>query len=593
MVARYIPKRKKAKPTRQDLSFAYDQAIARAGPSRNASQSVQTFQFPAHPPRLMRAVKAAKMAMDDNSGFNSDFSWASSVIGQSFHEGLQFLGYPYLAQLAQRPEYRIPVETIAGEMCRKWIKFEAVGKADKGKEIKELEDKWKELEVQDRCRTLIEQDGYFGRSHLHLDFGSKDDANELRMPIGDGQNKISRAKVKRGSLKRLTTVEAIWAYPTNYNSNDPLAPDWYNPQHWFVMGKELHVSRFLTFVGREVPDILKPAYSFGGLSLSQIMKPYVDNWLITRQSVNDLIHAFVVWGLKTNLAESLMEGGDLLFKRAELFNRFRDNRGIMLTDKDTEEFTNTVAPLGTLDALQAQAQEHMMSVARIPAVKFTGLQPTGLNASSEGEIRAFYDTIHDRQETFLRKNLTRLMHFTMLDLWGQVDPAITFAFEPLWSMDEKEHSEVGEVQARTDQIYVDMGVISQEEVRIRLADDAESPYQGLDKTTMPDLKGEIEAGLIPKGGGGGVKAELGEGEEPAETVAGASERDEGENPEDGSEDALGGLEPDLDGSEPDMSHRTARTGKLVRLMHSQPKPHPERAERMTKLKKLLPSEAAE
>jgi phage-related protein (TIGR01555 family) len=586
MIARYIPKPKPPTPEqkRAKLSLALDNALG-AIPAKPST--FRAYEFPKHPPRLMRQVKSAGLAMDDNTALTSDFNWAASIIGQSFREGLQFLGYPFLSELAQRPEYRIPVETIAGEMCRKWIKFEAVGDEEKTEQIKELEDRWKDLKVQESTRKIIEQDGYFGRAHLYLDFGTTDQPDELKTPIGDGQNKLSLSKVAKGSLQRVTPVEAIWSYPTNYNSNNPLKPDWYRPQHWFSMGTEIHVSRFLTFVGREVSDMLKPAYSFGGLSLSQMLKPYVDNWLTTRQSVNDLIHAFVVWGLKTNLAESLTMQGDLLFKRIELFNRMRDNRGMMMIDKDTEEFFNVVTPLGSLDALQAQAQEHMMSVARIPAVKFTGLQPTGLNASSEGEIRAFYDTIHDRQETFLRPNLTRVMHFTMLDLWGKIDPEITISFEPLWSMDEKEEAEVREIDARTGQIHIDTGVISQEEERKRISEQADSPYQGLDWQTLPDLRQEESEGLIPKGGGAGVKAELGEGEEGAEEPSG----EEGDNPEGETEDALGGSEADL---EPDMSHRTARTGKLVRVLGGgkYAQPHPQRTERITKLKKLLP-EAAE
>lgn len=594
MAERYIPKAKmKPRPTRAQLSLALDNALAMSGPR---GQPVNPFQFAQHPTRVMAQVKAARLAMDDNSALSGDFTWAASIIGQSFREGLQFLGYPFLSELAQRPEYRIPIETIAGEMCRKWIKFEAVGDDSKKKQIKELEDFWKDLEVQDRFRKIAEQDGYFGRAHLYLDFGTDDDRDEIITPIGDGQNDLSKSKIAIGSLKRLTTVEAMWSYPTNYNSVDPLTPDWYRPQHWFVMGKEIHVSRFLTFVGREVPDMLKPAYSFGGLSLSQILKPYVDNWLTTRQSVNDLIHAFVVWGLKTNLAESLMGEGDLLFKRVELFNRFRDNRGMMMIDKDTEEFFNVVTPLGSLDALQAQAQEHMMSVARIPAVKFTGLQPTGLNASSEGEIRAFYDTIHDRQETFFRKNLTRLMHFSMLSLWGQVDPAITIAFEPLWSMDEKERAEVRKTDAETGQVLVDGGIISQQEERARVADDPETLYPGLDKEQMPDLLKEEEEGLEPEGGRPDPdltdQGEKDEGQDPEASGEGTGEpnREGGREAEGDDEDLQGDPEADLE--PPDMSHRTARTGKLVRLMHSEPEPNPDRTDRVTKLKKLLP-EAAE
>ena len=42
------------------------------------------------------------------------------------------------------------------------------------------------------------------------------------------------------------------------------ASDWYKPSSWFVQGTEVHSTRLMTFIGREVPDLLKPAYSFGG-----------------------------------------------------------------------------------------------------------------------------------------------------------------------------------------------------------------------------------------------------------------------------------------------------------------------------------------
>jgi hypothetical protein len=42
-------------------------------------------------------------------------------------EGLLFLGYPYLSELAQRPEYRVISETIADDATRKWIDFEVTG----------------------------------------------------------------------------------------------------------------------------------------------------------------------------------------------------------------------------------------------------------------------------------------------------------------------------------------------------------------------------------------------------------------------------------------------------------------------------------
>jgi hypothetical protein len=85
-----------------------------------------------------------------------------------------------------------------------------------------------------------------------------------------------------------------------------------------------------------------------------------------------------------------------------MFNMLRDNQGTFVVNKNTEDFKNVSASLAGLHELQAQAQEHMASVSRIPLVKFTGIQPAGLNASSEGEIEVYDDTIAAYQKPVLR-----------------------------------------------------------------------------------------------------------------------------------------------------------------------------------------------
>lgn len=447
------------------------------------------FKLPAFPVGLTDHVPAsARMAADE--AVSANVAWAggawNSLGAHAAFEGVTFLGYPYLAELAQRPEYRVIVETIATEMTRKWIRIEAKGDADKSKKIAALDAELKRLKVRERFQQICEVDGYFGRAHLYIDTGHTDDRQELLTPIGNGTNSISKEKIGKGSIKRLAVVEPVWCYPANYNSNNPLKPDWYNPQTWFAMATELHTSRLLPFVGREVPDLLKPAYSFGGLSLTQMAKPYVENWLNTRQSVADIIQSFSVMVLKTNLGETLTPGGDQLFARADLFNDVRDNRGLMMIDKTDEEFENVSAPLGTLDALQAQTQEHMASVSRIPLIKLLGISPHGMNATAEPELRAFYDTIHAFQGKFFSPNLDRIFALAQLNIWGRVDPDLSYVYVPLWSMSEKEEAEVRKLDAETGQIHVDAGIISPEEERSRIAADPGTRYPGIDPQQVPE-----------------------------------------------------------------------------------------------------------
>lgn len=618
------------------------------GNKKNSRQLAKAIFEPAKPfPGVVPAGNAT-LAMD--SSLEAQVGWAAnSIYAGAFQQGVTFMGYPYLSELATRAEYRRISETVATEMTRKWIKIKAASKKvevdtdndevaeqnekvfgqklkmnekvlkaplphevkptandafppakaegeqessansddqtkvtltdkdappgfedqepedaaekaeaeEKDERVKELEDEFERLGVQAVFKQMAEYDGFMGRAHLFIDVkpGAADDEpgaeveddeaenpdedegantegdafeklgeqadkqaanskptkntkasnkpdqsagedpadadgpfaedSELMMPIGDGQNKITQAKIAKGSIKRLKAVEAVWCYPADYNSNNPLRPDWYKPNTWFVMGKQVHHSRLLTFIGREVPDMLKPAYSFGGLSLSQMAKPCVDNWLRTRQSVGDIVQAFSVFVLKTNMSTSTMEDGQQVYKRAEFFNLVRSNTGMMMLDKESEEFENVAAPLSTLDALQAQSQEHICSVTGIPLVKYTGISPAGLNASSDGEIRVWYDWIAAYQQALFHANLTRIFHFAQMNIWGKIDPDLSFEFVKLWELTEKEAAEMRKAAADTDKTLIDAGVLNPEDARKRLAEEEDGPYSDIDVNDVP------------------------------------------------------------------------------------------------------------
>ncbi len=488
--------------------------------------------IPKPPPGVIPKGRKVKMAMDNQVVLAS--AWASQELyNAAFFNGVTFMGYTYLSELAQRPEYRKATEVTATEMTREWIEFKSTstGKDTKSERIKELVKEMERLRVQHCFKKSVELDSFMGRSHLYIDTGDGDNADELKTSIGNGNDEATRLKYKgrTGFFKRLQPVEPVWCYPADYNSNDPLAADWYNPQSWFALGKQLHVTRLLCFVGREVPDLLKPAYSFGGLSLSQMMKPYVDNWLRTRQAVSDLIYSFSVSGLKTEMDASTTQGGLEMLKRAELLSNIKNNQGVLLLDKATEEWFNIATPLSSLDKLQAQAQEQMASVTSIPLVKLLGITPSGLNATSEGEIQVWYEWIKAYQESFLRPHLQTVVWLTMMSLWGEVDEEIVFEFRPIKALSAKELAELQKIEMEMDVGYVSGGVLDPMEIRERLASDPDSPYAGLDiDADDVDLatgeESDLEADAVP-GGAGVFERPPSErrGAEPRER-AGAEER---------------------------------------------------------------------
>lgn len=411
------------------------------------------------------------MAMDWNP--TQTGAYAGDVFGM-INEGLGFIGYPYLAQMAQRPEYRSIVEITAKEMTRKGFKITATGD-DKTDKIERMEQLVKLFSVNALLRQLVTVDGFFGRSQLYIDTGI--DGDDLALPLV-----YKSAKIKKGGPLAFRVIEPFWTYPGAYDATNPLAADFYVPQVWYCQSLTVHRSRLLTFIARPVPDILKPAYAFGGLALTQMAKPYVDNWLRARQSVSDIMHSFSIPVLLTNMAtvvQGAIGGISSLLARLQIFNRTRDNRGVMAIDKDTEDFKIAAAPLGSLDKLQAQAQEQTASVVGIPLVILLGVTPSGLNASSDGEVRTFYAKIKANQEQFFRENLTIILQLLQLWEWGAIDETIDFVFNDLWETSELDASTVRKNVADTDVVYVNAGVIAPEEIRDRLAGDDESIYNGL------------------------------------------------------------------------------------------------------------------
>jgi phage-related protein (TIGR01555 family) len=474
------------------------------------------YSLPDLPPGVVPVAFDAKLATDEfprsamafDDGFGPALGWLNGF--NALGCGLYFPGYPYLAELTQISEYRAPSETISTEMTRKWLEVVGKGKDDKSEKIKAITERLDALKVRDHFRRAALLDGEFGRAQIIFNFRDQDD-EKRQLPLD-----ISPAGVKKGSLLSIQTIEPYWSTPYSWNAQFPERQDFYKPTSWFIMGRKVHASRMLTFIGREVPDLLKPAYNFGGISLTQLMQPYVNAWLRTRKSVSDITHNFSIVNLSTDLSTTLQDGGDAtgLLARAKLFTTTRDNQGLMLTDKEAEELKVVEASLASLDKLQAQAQEQMSAPAHIPLIKMFGVTPTGLNATGEGEIKVWYDFVAAQQENLFGPHFETLLRVVQLDMFGAIDDDITFKWVAMDEPTVKELSEIRKSDVDGAVALIGAGVISPEEAREKIQGDPDSGYDNLDGPApepQPDpnleMQLEHESSMADKSGGDDPKVD--------------------------------------------------------------------------------------
>lgn len=460
-------KKKPQEPQKQDIA-----ALAEALTLLEPQQEVrEPYVMPILPPNV--GNKDVRIAQDNYcQGMNA-------YTGQdpSFFSG--FVGYPKLSQLVQSSEYRSVVETTAEEMTREWGEV----KGDNPDLIEKIEEELKRLEVRNLMRKHIENDMTFGRSQMAIRI--KGQENNQNLPL-----LLTPSGVPKGSLDGFAVIDPIWTTPSMYNSTDPFRDDFYVPEKWYVLGTETHRDRLMTLIMRPVPDIMKPAYNFSGISMVQLMIPYVQRFHRTVDSVSDLVHTYSMTGLATNM-ESVLSGnaGGLtsMITRIKMFAKMKDNQNIMMINKNEEEFFQLNTPLNTLDALQEQAHKMLCTPSKTPQVKLLGLVEGGLSSSQDGEIRVYYDHISALQEAHLMPQMDTILKLIMLNLNGEIDETVHFQFKSLYQLSAKEQAEVNEIKARTATTLIDGGIIDGEEARTTLQEDEDNDYQHI------DLNKEIES----------------------------------------------------------------------------------------------------
>lgn len=411
----------------------------------------------------------------------------------------KFLGYALLSSIAQDPLIRAGIETIADDMTRKFIELTSKGDEDLSKKIAVLESDLQNFRIKSLFNRALSLTGYMGGCLVYIDMGELDD-EEKRTPLY-----LDSTTFKRGSLRGFKIIEPINVYPGVYNSSDPTADNYFNPETWFVLGKEYHKSRFLYFAQNEVPLLLKPLYNFFGISLSQQVLEYVQNFTENRRSAQRLLNKFSLTIWKTDMS-AFLSGGDCnsLTQRVKYFNAQRNNDGTALIDKELEDMVQINTPLSGVTDIVSMSLDLAPVILGISKDKYFGDLPKGLNASSEGTNRIYYDKIQSLNEKISYDNVEKVIKILQLNHFGEIDDNISFQFAPLWEMDERERAEINKIHADTAAVYVDRGCLSQEEVRGALADNPDSGYSNIDVDDVPEMDNFADIDLEDKDEAGSV-----------------------------------------------------------------------------------------
>lgn len=296
--------------------------------------------------------------------------------------------------------------------------------------------------------------------------------------------------VRRGAYKGMVQIDPYWLAPTLSleDASNPMSQHFYEPTHWQINGRKYHRSHFvISRNGADLPDILKPAYFYGGIPTTQLIYERIYAAERVANESPMLAMSKRLFALRTDLTKA---AGNLNQFKAKIrqWSDFMQNFGIKVIGQG-EEIQLHDTSLAELDNVIMNQYQLVAAAAHVPATKLLGTSPKGFNATGEYEM----DSYHEFLETIQDEALTPLVERHTLLCQRSENIAPTVNFETKWNpidvLSAKEQADVNKVIADTDAVYSGIGALDGFDVRKRVAADHNSGYNGIEEV-VPEGPGD-------------------------------------------------------------------------------------------------------
>lgn len=371
-----------------------------------------------------------------------------------------FLGYGALQNLAQEPLIRACVQTVADDLTRKWIKIIGGEEAD-AERVAKLEQLQKRYHLQTVFHDAAVMVGLYGGAFIFIDTGAAQE--DLAYPLVINEDGWELRQAKRIAFR---VVDPVNVTPCDYNCDNPLAGDYMQPRHWWVLGQKVHHSRLLALVENEPPTLLKPSYNFLGIPRAQLLADYVAHFKEARNHVIDLAKkiSLLVFKTDTDQVFATPDGARMFDIKTSVLQRYRDNNAIAVCDKDREDIANVQTTIAGATDIVRQQLELVAAINRTPAVKILAISPSGFNATGESDLKNYYDHVRSQQELY-RDALIKCLHAIELKHFNNIDTTIDFEFVELAEDNASAKATNANMFAQTLVALIQNQVISPEEAR--------------------------------------------------------------------------------------------------------------------------------
>lgn len=316
--------------------------------------------------------------------------------------------------------------------------------------------------------------------------------------------------------------------PSSELIEDISDPDYGFPKYYTVTDPagggsvKIHHSRVIRFTGNTLPFWEEIAEMQWGASVvesifDELRKRDNVSWNIAQLTFMANIRVLKMQDLGQLLAATDNESQAELLRTLEAQNMLLNNMGMQVMDAADGLETHQYTFGGLADCYQQFIMD-ISGAAEIPVTRLFGRSPSGLNATGESDLQNYYDMIAEKQESYLRPILNKVLPPFIISTLGSLPDDFDFEFDPVAEPSDKERADLA--KCGTDNVVAayNAGLISQRTALKELKQQSERTGVWTN-ITDEDIERASDS-VEPPGEMGGMFG----GEEPIEPQVSASVR---------------------------------------------------------------------
>lgn len=314
--------------------------------------------------------------------------------------------------------------------------------------------------------------------------------------------------IKKGEVQRLLVFDRWDLVPHSINTWDVLAENYLMPEYYTLYqgSQKIHWSHLIRFSGAKIPRRQRVLLQgWGDSELRKCLEDIKDT-VAAKDGIAELMQSANLDVItREGLAEDLSTDQESkIIERYTLFDQMKSIINTALLDGDEKLDRITLNLSGIAPVLEA-FMVWISGAADIPATRLFGRSAAGLNATGEGDLKNYYDSIRSQQNSKLDKPMAMLDAIMVRSATGTMPEDYNYDWNRLTQPDRLQDAQAKKIEAETDLILLDAGVIGRSQAMRRL--EADEVYQ-YEEGVIDSIEADEDLSLGP------MEMPKGESDEP-------------------------------------------------------------------------------